>query len=156
EVAVNVARGVGGAAEAVARALRLGAARLAAAPFRSARLIVLLTDPAANGAHRARVLAAAVRRLHPALGHRSGRLNEPDLRAAGDTKNAAAVKALARDLQDGLTVDIERAAALFTGDVGHRLMSSTEMSITGMTTRTVEAIRLIQRSLRSKRDAAES
>src|SRR5262249_14966443 len=117
EVAVNVARGVGGAAEAVARALRLGAARLAAARFRSARLIVSLTDPAANGAHRARVLAPAVRRLHRALGHRSGGPDEPDIRAAGDTKDAAAAKASARDLQDGLAVDIERAAALLTARI---------------------------------------
>jgi len=117
EVAVNVARVVGGAAEAVARALRLGAARLAATPSRSARLIGPLTDPAADGAHRARVLAPAVRRLHRAPGHRSGGLDEPDIRAAGDTKDAAAAKASARDLQDGLAVDKERAAALLTGDV---------------------------------------
>src|SRR5262249_38940319 len=129
-------------------------AALGGAPFRSACLIVALTDPAANGAHRARVLAPAVRRLPPALGHRSGGLDAPDIRAAGDTKDTTAAKTSARDLQDGLAVDIERAAALLTGDVGHRLMSSTEMSITG--TRMVEAIRLIQRSLRSKPDGAES
>src|SRR5262249_46615719 len=116
---ILTAAGLREAAEAVARALRLGAARLAAAPSRSARLIGLLTDPAALAAHGARILAPAVRRLHRAPGHRSGGLDEPDLRAARDTKDTAAAKALARDLQDGLAVDIERAATLLTGAVGH-------------------------------------
>src|SRR5262249_15029903 len=109
EVAANVARGV---EKWEAAALRLGAARLAAAPFRSARLIVPLTDPAAHSAYPAQVLAPAVRRLHCALGHRSGGLDEPDIRTAGDTKDTAAAKASARDLQDGLAVDKKRAAAL--------------------------------------------
>src|SRR5262249_52738690 len=92
-----------------------GAARLAAPRFRSARLIVTLTHSAADSAQRARVLAPAVRRLHRAPGRSSG-VNEPDIRAASDTKDAAAAKALALDLQNRLAVDIDRAAALLTVD----------------------------------------
>lgn len=130
-VGVNVALGIEKwtAAATVARALLLDAACLTAAQFRSARLIVPRTDPAADGAHRARVLAPAIRRLHRALRHRLGGLDEPDIRAASDTEDAAAAKASARDLKDGLAVGIERAAALLAGDVDHQLMSSMEISI---------------------------
>jgi hypothetical protein len=130
-VGVNVAIGIEKwtPAATVARALLLDAACLTAARFRSARLIMPIAYSAAEGAHRARVLAPAIRWLRRALGHRLGGLDEPDIRAAGDTEDAAAAKASARDLQDGLAVDIDRAAALVPGNVGHQLMSSTEISI---------------------------